>query len=100
LVLVSILDVESLQQIAGDYREYKKIEDIDALIPEMAKKLAQSVQRDTSKLPGLSVPPFDVVNGVEGACIPSGQFPNTARMGYTGDDALYPDAQNHPRCLN
>ncbi|GHT82786.1 hypothetical protein FACS1894137_02360 [Spirochaetia bacterium] len=64
LVIVSILDVESLQQIAGDYREYKKIEDIDALIPEMAKKLAQSVQRDTSKLPGLSVPPFDVANGV------------------------------------
>ncbi|GHV78279.1 hypothetical protein AGMMS49944_00700 [Spirochaetia bacterium] len=64
LVIVSILDVESLQQIAGDYREYKKIEDIDMLIPEMAKKLAQSVQRDTSKLPGLSVPPFAVANGV------------------------------------
>ncbi|GHU60927.1 hypothetical protein FACS189445_1890 [Spirochaetia bacterium] len=64
LVIVSILDVESLQQIAGVYREYKQIEDIDAVIPEMAKKLAQSARRDTSTRDGLSVPPFDVANGV------------------------------------
>jgi hypothetical protein len=64
LVIVSILDVESLQQIAGVYQEYGKIEEIDKLIPLMAKGLAQSAQRDTSRLPGLSIPPFDVANGV------------------------------------
>jgi TolB-like protein len=58
LVLVSILDVESLQQIAGDYKTYSTIEEIDKLIPAMAEKLAAAVPRDTSKLPGLSVPPF------------------------------------------
>ena len=64
LVLASILDVESLQLVAGDYRVYKNIEDVDPLIPEMAKKLAESVRRDTKGLPGLSVPPFETANGV------------------------------------
>ena len=64
LVLASILDVESLQLVAGDYRAYKNIEDVDPLIPEMAKKLAESVRRDAKGLPGLSVPPFETANGV------------------------------------
>ena len=64
LVLASILDVESLQLVAGDYRAYKNIEDVDPLIPEMAKKLAESARRDTKGLPGLSVPPFETANGV------------------------------------
>ena len=64
LVLVSIMDIESLQQIAGDYRAYRTIEEIDALIPGMAKKLADAVPRNTSGLPGLSVPPFNISSGV------------------------------------
>jgi formylglycine-generating enzyme required for sulfatase activity/TolB-like protein len=64
LVIVSIMDVESLQQIAGDYRAYRTIEEIDALIPDMARKLAGAVPRNTSALPGLSVPPFNISSGV------------------------------------
>jgi TolB-like protein len=60
LVMVSILSVESLQLVAGDYRAYGKIEEVDKLIPAMAKTLALYVQRNTSSLPGLSVPPFEV----------------------------------------
>jgi hypothetical protein len=63
LVLASILDVESLQLVAGDYRAYKNIEDIDPLIPEMAKKLSEAVRRDARGLPGLSVPPFETGSG-------------------------------------
>jgi TolB-like protein len=62
LVLVSILDVESLQQVAGDYRVYQTIEDVDALIPDIARKLSEGSRRDTRGLPGLSVPPF-VISG-------------------------------------
>jgi formylglycine-generating enzyme required for sulfatase activity/TolB-like protein len=58
LVIVSIMDVESLQQIAGDYRSYGTIEEINALIPDMAAQLAKAVTRDTNGLLGLSVPPF------------------------------------------
>jgi TolB-like protein len=64
LVLVSILNVESLQLVAGDYRVYKNIEDVDALIPEMARRLAESVGRDTGGLPGLSAPPFELSDEV------------------------------------
>jgi TolB-like protein len=64
LVIVSIMDIESLQQIAGDYRAYRTIDEIDALIPDMAKKLAGAVPGNTSALPGLSVPPFNISSGV------------------------------------
>ena len=64
LVIVSIMDVESLQQIAGDYRAYRTIEEIDALIPDIAKKLAAAVPKNTTALPGLSVPPFNIATGV------------------------------------
>ena len=62
LVLVSIMDVESLQQIAGYYRQYSTIEEIDKFIPEMADRLAGAVTRNTGGLPGLSVPPFVIWN--------------------------------------
>jgi len=64
LILVSIMDVESLQQIAGDYRTYSNIEEVSALIPEIAQKLAAAVPRNTSNFPGLSVPPFNIASGV------------------------------------
>jgi len=64
LVLISIMDVESLQQIAGDYRTYGTIEEIDTLIPDIAQKLSIAIKRDTSKLPGLSVPSFNIDTAV------------------------------------
>jgi len=65
LILISIMDVESLQQIAGDYRTYRSIEEIDKLIPDIAQKLAVKVTRNTNALPGLSVPPFNILSGVD-----------------------------------
>jgi formylglycine-generating enzyme len=64
LIIVSIMDVESLQQIAGDYRTYDTIEEISRLIPDIAKKLAAAVALDTSGLEGLSVPPFYISRDV------------------------------------
>jgi len=65
LVLVSIMDVESLQQIAGYYKQYRNIEEINQIIPEMASQLVKAVTRDTKNLPGLSVPPFVMSRGVD-----------------------------------
>jgi TolB-like protein len=64
LVLVSILDVERLQQVAGDYRTYRRIEEVDTIIPDIAARLAALLQRDTADLPGLSVPPIEISTGV------------------------------------
>jgi formylglycine-generating enzyme required for sulfatase activity/TolB-like protein len=67
LVIVSILSVESLQLVAGDYRVFTSIEEIDPLIPDMARALAAGARRNTSGLPGLSVPPFEVTQQVNAA---------------------------------
>jgi TolB-like protein len=60
LVLITIINVETLEQIAGDYREYKTIEEIQTLLPDMAKKLISATKLDTSKLPKLAVLPFNI----------------------------------------
>ena len=39
LVSISIIDVKTFQQIAGDYREYEQISGIPALLPDMAKHI-------------------------------------------------------------
>ena len=64
LILVSIMDVESIQQIAGDYRRYRNIDEIYTLIPDIAKKLADAVQKNTDNLQGLSIPPFNILGNV------------------------------------
>jgi TolB-like protein len=64
LVLITIINVESLQQIAGDYREYGNIEEIQGLIPDMAQRLIAATRLDTSNLPKLAVLPFNIPQGV------------------------------------
>jgi len=60
LVLITIIHVESFQQIAGDYIEYKDISEMHAALPGMAKRLADSSQRKTKDLPKLAVVPFTI----------------------------------------
>jgi TolB-like protein len=60
LVIISIMGVESLQQIAGVFRYYNTLREIDSMIPEIANSLVAAVSKDTSNLLGLSVPPFNI----------------------------------------
>lgn len=62
LVLINVINVHTLQQVAGDYREYTRVEDIRALIPEMAKKIA-GIKRDDANKSRLAVFPFDMPQG-------------------------------------
>ncbi|MDR1325837.1 MAG: hypothetical protein LBK00_07375 [Treponema sp.] len=62
LVLINVINVHTLQQVAGDYREYTRVEDISALIPEMAKKIA-GIKRDDANKARLAVFPFDMPQG-------------------------------------
>jgi formylglycine-generating enzyme required for sulfatase activity/TolB-like protein len=64
LVLINIINVETFQQITGDYREYKDIEEIKNLLPGMVKKMVSAIRLDTAKLPGLAVLPFTIPSGV------------------------------------
>jgi len=60
LVLITIIHVESLQQIAGDYRQYANIEEIQEMIPDMARRIARAAQIDRTGLPRLAVLPFSI----------------------------------------
>ena len=62
LIIVTIIDVESFEQLAGYYREYQTIEDVRALLPHIARNLIAATQRNTSALPKLAVAPFNMVN--------------------------------------
>jgi len=66
LIIISIMEVESLRQVAGVYRTYNTLREINAMIPEIANSLISAVSRDTADLPGLSVPPFDFSTDVIG----------------------------------
>jgi TolB-like protein len=60
LVLITIIHVVSFQQIAGDYRQYGSIEEIQDMIPDMARRIARAAQLDRTNLPRLAVLPFSV----------------------------------------
>jgi curli biogenesis system outer membrane secretion channel CsgG len=45
LLLISIINAETMEQIAGDYREYGAIEEIRRLLPAMAENIVASVQK-------------------------------------------------------
>ncbi|MDR2537599.1 MAG: hypothetical protein LBC46_04765, partial [Treponema sp.] len=62
LVIINVINVHTLRQVAGDYREYTSVEDIRALIPEMAKKIA-GIKRDDANKSRLAVFPFDMPQG-------------------------------------
>jgi len=62
LLLITIIHVERLQQIAGDYREYKRIEETEAFLPDMARRVTAAARQDTSRLSRLAVLPFNVLS--------------------------------------
>ncbi|MCL2879883.1 MAG: CsgG/HfaB family protein [Treponema sp.] len=61
LVIATIINVQTFEQLAGDYREYRRIEEVRALLPEISSHLIAATRRDTSMLPRLAVAPFNVV---------------------------------------
>jgi len=63
LVHITIIHVESLQQVAGDFREYNDISEIRAVLPEMARRVAEASGRGAGRQPSLAVLPFHVMSG-------------------------------------
>ncbi|MDR2096776.1 MAG: leucine-rich repeat protein [Treponema sp.] len=62
LLLITIINVRELQQIAGDYREYQRIEGVVDVLGDMAARIARAAARDTSRLPRLAVLPFNALS--------------------------------------
>jgi TolB-like protein len=65
LVLITIIHVESLRQIAGDYKEYTDIEEVQNMIPGMARQITAASRTSGVDLPPLAVLPFAAPEGVD-----------------------------------
>jgi curli biogenesis system outer membrane secretion channel CsgG len=63
LLLISIVNVKTMEQIAGDYKPYATIGKIRDLLPDMAKSIIASVQQKDSVSGGeLAVLPLNIQN--------------------------------------
>jgi TolB-like protein len=62
LIITTIVNVETFEQLAGDYREYRTIEEIPALMPAIASIIINASRQDTSQFPKLAVIPFNIAN--------------------------------------
>jgi len=60
LIITTIINVETFEQMAGDFRTYRKIEEVRDLLPSISRRMIAASKRDTSKLPKLAVAPFRI----------------------------------------
>jgi TolB-like protein len=65
VLIITIIHVESLRQIAGDYKEYTEIEEVQAMIPGMVERIVAASRTAGASLPQLAVLPFAVPAGVD-----------------------------------
>jgi TolB-like protein len=71
LIITTIINVETFEQLAGDYREYGTIEEVRVLLPAISNKMITASRRNTQTLPKLAVAPFNIA--VQGANIQDGE---------------------------
>ena len=62
LVITTIINVETFEQLAGDYREYRNIEEVQAMLPDIARVIIGASRRDSTGLPTLAVAPFHIAS--------------------------------------
>jgi len=63
LLIITIMQIENLQQIAGEWRTYRDLLDIRGQLPDIAKNIVTSYQKDSSRLQKLAVLPFQTQSG-------------------------------------
>jgi TolB-like protein len=63
LLVVTIIRIETIQQVAGDYLTYNRIEELPAKFSDMMKTLLPLLDVDTSALPKLAVLPVLMQGG-------------------------------------
>jgi len=62
LLLIIIVHVEQMRQLAGDYREYNRIEETIKFLPDMARRITTAIRQDATLLPKLAILPFNVLS--------------------------------------
>jgi len=59
-VFINIMDINTRQLVAGDYKQYKKLEDIPDLLSDMAKKTVRVPGNKNKNMLELAVLPFSI----------------------------------------
>jgi len=66
LVIATIVNVETFEQVAGYYRTYLAIEEVRDFLPSMARSMVDdALGRGTERLPSLAMLPFAVAPGID-----------------------------------
>jgi len=66
LVIATIVNVETFEQVAGYYRTYFTIEEVRDFLPSMARSMIDNaLGRGTERLPSLAMLPFAVAPGID-----------------------------------
>ena len=60
LVIATIIDAQTFEQVAGYYLTYGSIEEVRPELPFMARSMAATAFRDTAGLPNLAVLPLNI----------------------------------------
>jgi formylglycine-generating enzyme required for sulfatase activity len=58
LALISLIEMKTLRQLGGAYRQYRNLSEFRSFVPDIAATLIQTVQRLPNPLPRLTVLPF------------------------------------------
>ena len=60
LIIATIINVETFEQMAGDYRSFQNIEEVRSMLPAISKKMITASQQNTSRLPKLAIATFGI----------------------------------------
>ena len=58
ILIVNIFNINTYELAGGFYQEYRRIEDIPAILPDLIKTIGDSINKDTSNLPRLAAAPL------------------------------------------
>jgi len=60
LIIATIVNVETFEQMAGDYRVYQSIEEVRGMLPAISNKMITASLRNNPSLPKLAVATFSI----------------------------------------
>jgi TolB-like protein len=63
LLVIAIMQIDNLQQIAGEWLAYQNISEVRGKLPEMVMNIVDASRKDTSRLQKLAVLPFQMPSG-------------------------------------
>jgi len=64
LFIANIVKVESFEMLAGYYHEYRRMDEVPALLPDVARTIINASRRNTQGMSKLAIAPANIARGV------------------------------------